>query len=55
MIGIAAAALVIFMLSTLTVIVRRGLNEIIRGLESLDERLARMQSDKRSGADRMEG
>lgn len=42
MLTFAAALMIIFLLSNLTVMIRRGLNEIIKGLESIDERLARM-------------
>jgi hypothetical protein len=38
-----AAVFIVFMLSTLTVIVRRGMNQIIAGLESIDERLAGLE------------
>ena len=36
---------IVFLLLGLAAILRRGLNEIIKGLESIDERLARLQPD----------
>lgn len=43
MIELFAALMIIFLLSGIVAILRRGLNEIIGGLESIDERLARLQ------------
>lgn len=47
MIELFAALLIIFLLSTIAVTLRRGLNEIIKGMESVDERLAQIQSTDR--------
>ena len=43
MVEFFAALLIIFLLSGIAVALRRGLNEIIRGLESIDQRLANME------------
>lgn len=43
MIDFFAALLIIFLLSSIAVALRRGLNEIIRGLESIDQRLATIE------------
>jgi hypothetical protein len=45
MLSFVAGVFIVFMLSQLTVMLRRGLNEIIGALESIDERLASMQAD----------
>jgi hypothetical protein len=43
MVEFFAALLIIFLLSGLAVTIRRGLNEIIRGLQSIDQRLANLE------------
>lgn len=43
MIELLAALMIIFLLSGISVMIRRGLNQIIRGLESLDQRLANIE------------
>jgi hypothetical protein len=49
MVQFFAALLVIFLLSGIAVTIRRGLNEIVRGLESIDQRLANLE--RMSGTD----
>ncbi|HEY0023717.1 MAG TPA: hypothetical protein VGB24_12425 [Longimicrobium sp.] len=49
MVEFFAALLIIFLLSGLAVTIRRGLNEIIRGLQSIDQRLANLE--RMSGTD----
>lgn len=44
-----ASLIIIALLSGIAVALRHGFNEIIRGLESIDERLARMERTR--GAD----
>lgn len=48
MLGYAAALMIVFLISGLTVVVRRGLNEIIGGLESIDARLAHLEASAAS-------
>ena len=49
MVQFFAALLIVFLLSGIAVTIRRGLNEIIRGLESIDQRLANLE--RMSGTD----
>lgn len=48
MLAYAAALMIVFLISGLTVVVRRGFNEIIRGLESIDARLAQLEANTAS-------
>jgi hypothetical protein len=52
MVEFFAALLVIYLLSSIAVAVRRGLNEIIRGLESIDRRLADLERMNSTNSDR---
>jgi uncharacterized iron-regulated membrane protein len=49
MVEFFAVLLIVFLLSGIAVTIRRGLNEIIRGLESIDQRLANVE--RMSGTD----
>lgn len=40
----AASLMIVFLLSGIAVTLRRGINEIIRGLESIDQRLSTLQA-----------
>lgn len=43
MVGFLAVLVIIFLLTSIAALPRRGLNEIIRGLESVDQRLANIE------------
>jgi hypothetical protein len=44
--------LIIFLLSSIAVVLRRGFNELIRGLESIDQRLASIERIRSSDSPR---
>ena len=49
MLAYAAGLMIVFLLSSIAVVIRRGFNEVIRGLESLDARLARIEAATHPG------